>query len=201
MASNNTSTPHTTTATAHATTTLPRATATRHSDASADDNALRSFAEQSATATTTPTREHVDDAPLAADARAGREQEDYDGDDFVTVLLIHAYRAILDGRERRNQTVFFGAEGHGVVTFRGGFARDVPYAVAAQWRKLPQYRNALKIVPNDTPESAFAAKIGLQPRHAAVLASEMEATGDLASVVQQMTPEMRAKLRRLLENS
>lgn len=131
----------------------------------------------------------------------------FSDDDFVTVLLVHAYRAIQEGRERRNAVVFFGAvDPHdpkkgGVVTFRGGFARDVPYAVAAEWRRQPQYRSALKIVPNDTPESAFAQKVGLQPRHASVIAAEMEATSDLETVIGQMTPAMRAKLRALLENA
>lgn len=133
----------------------------------------------------------------AAAAKPAKEPDPYEPDDQVTLLLPTVYRAVIEGREAKGHRVFIAAEQPGqlnedtgrpgpglavTLTFKSGFCRDVPYGVVKSLKKSRAYRanEALKVVPNDTPETEFARLCGVQPMQpgkqaAMLLASDLDA--------------------------
>lgn len=140
-------------------------------------------------------------AVTTPDELAGIEDED-----LVTVLLPTVYRKVIAGEERRNHRVFVSGtlpsdrvnEETGralpgaaiTVTFTGGVARDVRYAVAKGWKKTAQFRagDAMKVVAHDTPETAYARLCGVQPMQPGKQAAMLLAS-DLDAVLGEFTTE------------
>lgn len=138
-------------------------------------------------------------------AQAPKPADPYDEDDFVTVLLPHIVRKVIAGEEPKSHRVFVSGDAapravdDGVggtrlvpgatvtVEFRAGVARNVRYGIAKRWKKTVQFKDqsdpgktAIKIVPNDTPETLFAKLCGVQPMQpqkqaAMLLASDLDA--------------------------
>lgn len=141
----------------------------------------------------------------AAPAVAVKAPEPYEMDDLVTLLLPNVIRGVVEGVETKEGRVFYaknrrdfiGTEQPGPIdedtgragrslaltlTFTGGVCRDVTYAVARGLKKARAYRSndAMKVIPNDTPDTAYAKLCGVQPMQpqkqaAMLLASDLDA--------------------------
>lgn len=172
--------------------------------AEASDTDLTEFAEfrkwkqaQSNTSRATAVATHA--------ARPAKEPDPYALDEDVTLLLPSVYRAVIEGRESKSHRVFISAEQPGQIDedtgraerglamtliFVGGVCRNIPYGIVKGLKKSRAYRSndALKVVPNDTSESAYAKLCGVQPMQPAKQAAMLLAS-DLDAVLAEFDTE------------